>query len=134
MCQYCIDIFPDMGKLKDHYENVHPEAPYSTYKCELCNELNTTSLEKIQKHYENEHQEIFHPYTCQLCGSGFVLIEDYFWHEIEEHNITREKYKCLHCPNIYTSKRLFTVHQVRFFFLHVSKSQYFFFQFEFKLF
>ena len=114
MCQYCIDIFPDMGKLKEHYENIHPEAPYSTYKCELCNELNTTSLEKIQKHYENEHQEIFHPYACQLCGSGFVLIEDYFWHEIEQHNITREKYKCLNCPNIYTSKRLFAVHQVRF--------------------
>ena len=112
VCQYCIDVFSDLSKLKDHHEVEHPGAPYSWYKCELCNELNTTSLEKIKKHYERDHQQIFHPFNCKFCGSGFDVQEACFWHEIEQHEEVREKFKCSKCPNTYISERLFTVHQV----------------------
>ena len=88
------------------------DAPYSWYKCDLCSEVSTNSLEKIRKHYERDHQQIFKPYHCQFCGKGFILNEDLLWHQNDQHDISKEKYKCPSCPNIYISPRLFTVHQV----------------------
>jgi len=91
-CEICGKLLKNKYVLKAHVESVHQKKT-GEFSCDECGKMLSTKA-SLEYHRKSVHTQEY-PYTCELCGKGFLKYNRMMTCVNNHHGIY--KYRCTEC-------------------------------------